>query len=542
MQVTGDDELAAQSPADWESAGATATQLVSAGKLVEAGHILRALDRRAAPPEVASRIANDLGVIAVLAGDTLEAAVQFGEAISRRPEWIVPQRNLQRIQPTPPPQPAADDPAVRPQAIEQSRTRVAIVSLLFNWPSTGGGTVHTAETARFLQRAGYDVRHLSLRFDPWGLGQVRERVDWPLQELAFTEADWHLDAIQRRVRETLEAFQPDAVIVTDSWSMKPRLAEACRGFRTYLRLAAQECLCPLTNVRLLAVQPEPVSCPRHQLATPDVCRQCVTERNQNSGTLHQWERQLAGFPTSDYVPALQRAFADAAGILVVNPLIAEMCKPYAQAVHVLPSGFDPDRFPWTTYRDLPESNHRPLTLFFAGLTQEVMKGFHVLREACCHLWSERQDFRLRITADAEPNADAFCEFVGWQSQASLPRQLREADIVVCPTIAEEALGRTAVEAMGAWRPVVASRIGGLPFTVLDEATGVLCRPGDPVDLARQLTRLLDDASLRERLGTAGRRRFDAVYAWPVILEQGYRPLLGPAVRAASVSSGKEGRR
>jgi glycosyltransferase involved in cell wall biosynthesis len=209
---------------------------------------------------------------------------------------------------------------------------------------------------------------------------------------------------------------------------------------------------------------------------------------------------------------------------------------------VLPSGFDPDRFPWTTYRDLPESNHRPLTLFFAGLTQEVMKGFHVLREACRHLWSERQDFRLRITADAEPNADAFCEFVGWQSQADLPQQLRQADIVVCPTIAEEALGRTAVEAMGAWRPVVASRIGGLPFTVLDEATGLLCRPGDPVDLARQLGRLLDDATLRERFGTAGRRRFDEVYAWPVILERGYRPLLGPAVCAAGVSSGKEGRR
>ena len=37
--------------------------------------------------------------------------------------------------------------------------KVAILSFLFNWPSTGGGIVHTVELAHFLARAGYDVRH-----------------------------------------------------------------------------------------------------------------------------------------------------------------------------------------------------------------------------------------------------------------------------------------------------------------------------------------------------------------------------------------------
>src|SRR5262249_14693904 len=122
-------------------------------------------------------------------------------------------------------------------------------------------------------------------------------------------------------------------------------------------------------------------------------------------------------------------------------------------------------------------------------------------------------------------ADPFVRYVGWQSQEELPKLLAACDMLVMPTIAQEALGRTAVEAMAAGKPVVASRIGGLPFTVADGATGLLCEPGDPVDLARKLETLLDDAALRERMGLAGRRRFEDCYAWPVIIERHYRPLL-----------------
>ncbi len=93
-----------------------------------------------------------------------------------------------------------------------------------------------------------------------------------------------------------------------------------------------------------------------------------------------------------------------------------------------------------------------------------------------------------------------------------------------PTVAQEALGRTAVEAMAAGRPVIASRLGGLPFTVIDGATGLLCEPGDADDLARKIATLLEDAGLRQRLGEAGRRRFEQHYAWPVIIEKHYRPL------------------
>jgi glycosyltransferase involved in cell wall biosynthesis len=166
-----------------------------------------------------------------------------------------------------------------------------------------------------------------------------------------------------------------------------------------------------------------------------------------------------------------------------------------------------------------------VVLCFAGLVEEWIKGFEVMHEACALLARRRQDFELVATGDPPGRVDAFTRFVGWQSREDLPRLLRAADILMMPTIAQEALGRTAVEAMGVGRPVIASRLGGLPFTVADGATGLLCEPGNAADVAAKIAMLLDDADLRERLGQAGRRRFAEHYTWDVIIERHYRPLL-----------------
>jgi glycosyltransferase involved in cell wall biosynthesis len=81
--------------------------------------------------------------------------------------------------------------------------------------------------------------------------------------------------------------------------------------------------------------------------------------------------------------------------------------------------------------------------------------------------------------------------------------------------------------MGVGRPVIASRIGGLPFTVIDELTGLLFEPGNVCDLAEKIETLLDDAELRHRLGRAGRRRFEEHFIWNVIIDKHYRELLTP---------------
>ncbi len=131
------------------------------------------------------------------------------------------------------------------------RTRIAVLSLLFNWPSTGGGIIHTVELVRFLRKAGYDVRHLYAVFSGWEMGRVTEELPGDHRPLIFDEASWNADGIRRRFREALDEYRPDWVVITDSWNSKPLLAESAQGYRYVLRLAAQELLCPLNNVRLL---------------------------------------------------------------------------------------------------------------------------------------------------------------------------------------------------------------------------------------------------------------------------------------------------
>lgn len=462
-----------------------------------------------------------------------EGSRYFQQALQLNPQNLDAQLNLELV--------TADQrkgkwPVAASTHLPKSRrTRVAVLSFLFNWPSTGGGIVHTVELCDFLQRAGYDVSHIYARFDPWELGVVTKPTPMQSQVLTFPPEDWHYSGIQQRYRQAVDAFQPDYVIITDSWNMKPVLAEAMEGYPYLLRLQALECLCPLNNIRLLPGEDGGWrQCPLNQLATPDDCRQCVSKRGQRSGSLHQAERQLAGVCSAAYQQTLEQAFRKAHAVFVVNPLTEAMVAPYATQVRTVTAGMDPGRFPDPWPHDPAPTSPRPKKqILFAGLIDETIKGFAVLHDACQQLWKVRQDFELCVTADPVGRIDDFTRTVGWQSQETLPQVMRAADIVAVPAIAQEALGRTAVEAMAAGRPVLASRLGGLPFTIPDGATGLLFEPGNVADLLDKLTRLLDQPALRQSLGEAGRRRFVEHYAWPVIIEKHYQPVLGPSVRTTT---------
>ncbi len=83
--------------------------------------------------------------------------------------------------------------------------------------------------------------------------------------------------------------------------------------------------------------------------------------------------------------------------------------------------------------------------------------------------------------------------------------LSAADLVVAPS-RNEGLGKALVEAMALGRPVVATRVGGIPTVVVDGETGRLVPPDDPGALARAVTELLKDPGLRQQMAEAGRRR------------------------------------
>jgi D-inositol-3-phosphate glycosyltransferase len=120
-----------------------------------------------------------------------------------------------------------------------------------------------------------------------------------------------------------------------------------------------------------------------------------------------------------------------------------------------------------------------------------------------------------IAAEAETKgvAPSF-RFLGSQPQNQLPLYYSAADVVAVPS-RYESFGLVAVEAMACGVPVIASRSGGLRFTVEDGLNGFLVPVGDAQKLARALTRVLSDDALRRRL-SIGARDSAARFSWPSV--------------------------
>ena len=109
------------------------------------------------------------------------------------------------------------------------------------------------------------------------------------------------------------------------------------------------------------------------------------------------------------------------------------------------------------------------------------------------------------------------DFLGALPHPQVLAWMRRAAILVLPSVRTatgrvEGLGMVALEAAATGLPVVGSRIGGIPEAVLDGRTGYLVPPRDHAALAARLDDLLDDPTLRRRLGEQARahveRHFD----------------------------------
>ena len=89
-------------------------------------------------------------------------------------------------------------PVAPPSQGEERPLRVAILSFLFNWPSTGGGDHHTAELAAFLARAGYHVKHFFAQFPSWGIGRITDALISPSEATVEIDKSIYLGWSERR--------------------------------------------------------------------------------------------------------------------------------------------------------------------------------------------------------------------------------------------------------------------------------------------------------------------------------------------------------
>lgn len=118
---------------------------------------------------------------------------------------------------------------------------------------------------------------------------------------------------------------------------------------------------------------------------------------------------------------------------------------------------------------------------------------------------------------------------GWVKKDELAAIYRAGDVFVLPS-RDEGFANVLLEAMAAGLPIMGTYVSGTDDAVIDGETGYIVQPGDIPALTAALTKLLSDASLRERMGRAARARAEAHFDWRKLAEQ-WVALLDEAVAA-----------
>lgn len=251
-----------------------------------------------------------------------------------------------------------------------------------------------------------------------------------------------------------------------------------------------------------------------------VCTECFG-RAPWPGVRHRCYRGVAGSITRTFgmlVFRRRRTFHEVDRILTPT----EFARGF-----FLRAGFPPQRVlakglsvedPWVHGAPAAKPFPEPASFVFASrLVPE--KGGLVLLQALARM---REPARLSV-AGAGPQDAAMKAAAGRLGIASrvdfhghLPHDrvralMSGATAVVIPSTWFETFGFGTIESYSLGRPVVASDLGALQETVVQDVTGLRVPPGDPGALAAALDRLSGDPVLCARLGTAARARYEAQY-------------------------------
>ena len=221
-------------------------------------------------------------------------------------------------------------------------------------------------------------------------------------------------------------------------------------------------------------------------------------------------------------------------------LLRQRCPASASKIHRVYNGIDLERF---LARGSAKDNRIPRIVSVGRLV--AFKGFEDLIDACAELARRRVDFLCEIIGDgplremlqakiARLDLSAQVNLLGSLSQNAVLEKLQAADLFALPSTTD-AQGATDVfptvilEAMASARPVVSTRLAGIPELVVHGATGTLVSPSDTTALVQALEQLLRDPDLRLRYGRAGRARIEQHFR----IEQTVTPLVEMLERSCS---------
>src|SRR5262249_20865032 len=155
----------------------------------------------------------------------------------------------------------------------------------------------------------------------------------------------------------------------------------------------------------------------------------------------------------------------------------------------------------------------------------VKKALDVLLHAFAQLLRSGQSIKLLLvgegplTKDLQRLAQDLClrdsvQFLGSKNLEEVAELMRRCTLFVLPSRAEP-FGIVLLEALASRKPIVATRVGGIPEFVEHGVTGLLVEPDNPCVLSEAIGTILQNPILADTLGTNGYELVKAHFNWKV---------------------------
>jgi len=172
-------------------------------------------------------------------------------------------------------------------------------------------------------------------------------------------------------------------------------------------------------------------------------------------------------------------------------------------------GLPQDRFiVLSTRRFSPKNGIRFLAMALPAVLQQIPQMLCVF----CGNLPEAKDWPAVEKVVQDNGLEPCTRFVGAVPNTQINSYLGAADLVVLPSLME-ATSISGLEAMSACRPLVGTRVGGIPELIDEGVTGLLVEPGRPEALAEGIIRAYRELDLTAA-GRSARRKVEEEFTWP----------------------------
>ncbi len=243
--------------------------------------------------------------------------------------------------------------------------------------------------------------------------------------------------------------------------------------------------------------------------------------------LNFWGSDIFEFPNKTLIHKwiLKKNIQFADVIVSTSHIMAEEIKRVfpglKQNIHVVPFGVELEQFKYEqrTLDDIVRlGTCKILSPVYA--IDDMIKAFAMAREM---QKKEGRCLKLELFGDgpsrselerlvAELGLQDSVTFHGWVDHRVLPEALSKLDLFLLSSVTES-FGVSAIEAMAAGIPVVATQTPGFSEVILDGVTGSLVPVHDPEAMCLEINRLLNNQRLYQSFAMAGRTRVEEMYNW-----------------------------